>query len=989
MSSPSLVPAFSSDGSKVYVTSPEGSPALIPTENLADAIGQKFQIGVPQPIFAQHLQSGDAIPGVHVTSPEGKDAILPSTKVHEALTNNGFKIGPSNQQNLDQPPPSTLDNVGSAARDVAINALSPFNPVNYQALPPKTDSKGNIHFPNVLDQAAYEYKQLKAYPLDMLEESATALPRQFANSAQTEGQRAIDAGKAGDVPGAVAHAAYSVVPFFGSQAGDAADQLRAGKYAEGAGTLAGIGLQAASGSPEVAEAMARPVTALTKATGRAVANTGASALSKVLGGGREAMAETPMPQQTAAGPASNAEVAQYAQDKGIDLLPGQATGKRGLKAVQAVGERAVVGDAGLEDHIATQRANFGNLVDDFKSRVAPDVADTETAGQSLQQQTQAGLDKLKQSAQADYQGFQNATGDIPVDLSEVKAKFGQKLADQAEALKNVPLRYATPVKNVLTKLSSIEAGGELDAQKLSDFNNAVNNYGLSADQQAALQKELGITPGGAGVKMSTAQQLRTAYLDISRDYSGNVPKNVQRIAGEAAKDIDSAMATAADKVGAKDQWRQANAKWKQLQDVYNSPESPLYKVLQEPDPSKVPGRLLGKGNYGGSPQTVRQLQAAGIDTAPLKREVTQQIADGNFKLTNGGRGLGGYSSKFLQTLFNPQEFNELTKIGRVGRAINFEMNPSGTSNVRAAEGQLHGIIKGTAGAIVGPAAAKITMSQALRKAAIGELPRTIEGNPSAFDRIVRGGPPPDSTPPPPSGGSTPQTPPEPTPNIPPAATVEPSALQSIVRGGQERRTAVRAVGQSHLPAERIIKQAGLETAPAGGGVNKELGTITFNDLAYPNKPALMNMADVEKLGPEGVKAKMAERLAQQEPPRAEAVAKAAAKAQPVKSVPEQDIAPIYDQHYSGPVDIAKLKSIKDDHALPLKVRDDAKSVYEAIVDSGMSVDSAMRLNATDRLAKVLGGRLNKVVNGHSSPLEDRGVLSPTALQNIIKGKGSK
>src|SRR6185437_5392066 len=102
------------------------------------------------------------------------------------------------------------------------------------------------------------------------------------------------------------------------------------------------------------------------------------------------------------------------------LLPGQATGARGLKAVQAGVERAVIGDAGLNKHLETQRAQFGNAVDDFKSRVspAPDVVDTETAGQNLKSQAHAGLDQLKASAQSDYQAFQQATGDIPVDLTD-------------------------------------------------------------------------------------------------------------------------------------------------------------------------------------------------------------------------------------------------------------------------------------------------------------------------------------------------------------------------------------------------------------------------------------------------------------------------------------------------------------------------------------------------------------------------------------------
>ncbi|HEV8494819.1 MAG TPA: hypothetical protein VGR76_21240, partial [Candidatus Angelobacter sp.] len=496
----------------------------------------------------------------------------------------------------------------------------------------------------------------------------------------------------------------------------------------------------------------------------------ASGISKALGGGPEAMAKRPIAQQTAAGTASNADVAAYAKSKGIDLLPGQATGARGLQTVQAIGERAVVAPGDLPDVLEKQKAAFGNAIDDFKQRVGTEaIPNTEAAGQSLKSQAQHGLDNLKQSAQQNYQAFQDQAGDIPVDLSDVKAKAQASLASQAEALKNVPAQYANPVRNVLKKLSDLQSGGEVDPKALADFNNAVDTYGLNPEQQTALRAKLGLPDeaGNSAVKMSTAQQLRSAYLDISRDYSGNVPKSVQRYAGQAAKDIDAAMAKAADHAGATDQWRQANAKWKQLQQTYNNPEHPLYKVLQEPDPSKVPSRLLGKGSYGGSPQTVRQLQQAGIDISPLKREVAQQIADRNFALTNGGRMLAGYSTEFLKTLYTPQEFNELTTMGRIGRAIRFEMNPSGTSNVQQGERQFHGIIHRTAGAVIGPAASRLTTSKALARATMGDIqPRGIAD--------IFGGKPPELPPEEPPAGAAPSTPPS-GPGTPPAPKPAPIA----------------------------------------------------------------------------------------------------------------------------------------------------------------------------------------------------------------------
>jgi len=614
--------------------------------------------------------------------------------------------------------------------------------------------------------------------------------------------RAALARRAGNETGTVAqvHKAAAMVPLVGPALVAAQDELDRGNYtgAAGAGLNALLSMEGLKGavkprltapeglrppSESAVNQPALPVKAGTY-TGPPIETAGvpAKSLSKILGGGKEAMAKAPIKQQTAAGRASNLEVAQYAQQHGIDLLPGQATGARGIQTLQAEGERAIVMPGELPDVLEQQKANFGNLLDDFKTRVGTEaIPDTEAVGTSLQSQAHNGLDTLRKSAQDDYQAFQNKTGDIPVDLSDVKDKYGQKLADQAEALKNVPSEYANPVKNVLKKLSSIEAGGPADAANLKAFNDAVDTYGLGPEQQAALRTKLGLPESGsasAGVKMSTAQQLRSAYLDIARDYAGNVPKSVQRLAGEAAKDIDGAMAKAADSVGATDQWRAANAKWKQLQETYNNPQHPLYKIIQEADPSKVPTRLLGKGNYGGSPQTVRQLQQSGIDLSPLKREVAQQIAAKNFSLTNGGNGLGGFSTEFLKQLYSPAEFDELTKIGRIGRAIKFELNPSGTSNVLEGGRTLRalirhggplaagagtgfilggpigalagGVLAGAGDALVPSIASKLTTSQALRRAAMPG----VDASPSLM-RIIRGEEPPPELPAV-SGGSTPE-----------------------------------------------------------------------------------------------------------------------------------------------------------------------------------------------------------------------------------------
>lgn len=608
----------------------------------------------------------------------------------------------------------------------------------------------------------------------------------------------------------------------------------------GLGTVAGLAAGTEKGQAAAESAIGKTVrpavNAITGPVSRAIV---ANPVSKTLGGGAAAMEKAPIPQQTAAGTATNAAVDQYAAQNGIRLLPGQATGAKGLKGIQAVGERAVVAPGELPDVLEGQKAAFGNLVDDFKERVGhPDVTDTETAGQNIKTQAQQKMDALKSSAQADYQGFQQATGDIPVDLSEVKAKAADALESQAEALKNVPAKYSGPIRGVLNKLANLQPGGNVDAGLVKAYQDAVDSYGLGPEQQTALRQKLGIPENsGSDFKMSTAQQLRSAYQDIARDYSGNVPKSVQRYAAQAARDIDAAMAKAADSVGATDQWRQANAKWKQLQQVYNDPQSPLYRILQEPSAVKVPGKVLGKGDYGGDPASIRTLKAQGIDVSPLKQEVAQQIAAKNFSLTNGGRGLGGYSMQFLGELFNPAELDELTKMGRVGRAIKFEMNPSGTSDVQAGERQLHGILARSTGALVGPLASRMTTSEWLARAARGAEPPVAQ---SPFMKMLRG-PAPSAQPP--GGGSAPPSAPGPVPSSPagpgaPASPLPIAAAAEAAAGAPPRYAyRVRDVGETGIRPNSHSAEAGMDKADTAKylssrnpGTPQELVRVDLNQL---------------------------------------------------------------------------------------------------------------------------------------------------------------
>jgi hypothetical protein len=94
-------------------------------------------------------------------------------------------------------------------------------------------------------------------------------------------------------------------------------------------------------------------------------------------------------------------------------------------------------------------------------------------------------------------------------------------------------------------------------------------------------------------------------------------------------------------------------------------------------------------------------------------------------------------------------------------------------------------------------------------------------------------------------------------------------------------------------------------------------------------------------------------------------------------------APVYEQHYQGPLDIETIKGIKDSAQNP-DVRRTAQAVFEAVTDSGMKIEDAMNLNGTDELAKEMGGRFNVDLNEPDEAQEaiNRGVFSEDQLYTM-------
>ena len=191
---------------------------------------------------------------------------------------------------------------------------------------------------------------------------------------------------AGNAIGAVTDLAAGLVPSAGPALRHAGEIASHGDWSGGLGAATGVVSQFAA--PEV----------LHSVRGR-IADTAANAA-----GLRERMQSAP----PTAAPAENltrAEVFQAAQQHGIDLTNAQAIGTPPLRAIQALGDRALIGGSGLVRRAEANRAGVLDWHDQLKQSLdSRGIAEnTESVGRDLRAQAESKFQADKAAVDAAYQ----------------------------------------------------------------------------------------------------------------------------------------------------------------------------------------------------------------------------------------------------------------------------------------------------------------------------------------------------------------------------------------------------------------------------------------------------------------------------------------------------------------------------------------------------------------------------------------------------------
>lgn len=346
---------------------------------------------------------------------------------------------------------------------------------------------------------------------------------------------------------------------------------------------------------------------------------------------------------------TNAEVLNHASDVGVKLTPGQALEDPAATNVQKMGTTAMVGGRDLAQALRQQRYAFADELNKTGARFDPTGKGLteENAGHTIQKGTQEALDKAKASAGAAY---------------------GQVSAQQQDLVGNLRSLYGLADEKQFEKIVDPKTG-------------AVTQRPIyQAPAVAAALKDIQDAPVRVGEKPSIAsmRNLRTEFWDKANDYSGNIPDAARALYKQAASLVDNSIMESATGTPFEKTFRGASAQWKELQGKYNEPGEPLYKILQENNPTKIVNSLQ---NASADDITLlRKELKDGPGIQALRRQVLYDIQNHKFGTGTATGGLGGYSDSYLRALFGDAATKELYLKGDIARRIGYDPNPSGTGS---------------------------------------------------------------------------------------------------------------------------------------------------------------------------------------------------------------------------------------------------------------------------------------------------------------------
>lgn len=413
------------------------------------------------------------------------------------------------------------------------------------------------------------------------------------------------------------------------------------------------GLPAAAGEASADIAMLGAPFALHKALELTPSKVLETQLGKITGrtlGAAEA--DTPRP-EGAFQPARNVtprEVLTYAHDQGLTLTPGQATEDGAAYDIQKAGRSAAITGKQIEAETAANMAKVNQRATAIAEASDPKRMglSEESAGLSAKQAVATAKDIAHENASNAYQNLP----EVPMDTAQLSKSWTElrgamPMGVEEKILGNVP----RDMKGLVEEILYPSKDGPMP---------------MTADQ---------------------ALKLRSLFLDLGRTVGADLPSRSQAIFKMLSHDADSIVAKAYIDAGQDPGMvRAAQNGWKDYVTKYGDPSSPLYKILDQRDPTKVVSTLKNLPATDlaqlraetGVKDATGKIVADGPAIEALKRQVINDIQKSRFNISHNG--LGDYSDAYLRELFGPETTKELYLQSDLMKRLKFDPNPSGTGS---------------------------------------------------------------------------------------------------------------------------------------------------------------------------------------------------------------------------------------------------------------------------------------------------------------------
>jgi hypothetical protein len=338
------------------------------------------------------------------------------------------------------------------------------------------------------------------------------------------------------------------------------------------------------------------------------------------------------------------------RDQGVDMNLAQAGEGKLARHAEDLSSRTAGGAGRMAKYRDAQAGQFSDAVNTIQDKFDPTGAGKDVAeqGAQLQRALQTGQDVAHQNA-AD--AFRN-------NLSPL---FNYSTADTGD--------IATAALALKNRLSQGQIEGLKPTAAISLLDEIAQKYGDQANN-------------------------KSMFDDVFRDRSRLMKSQFSdaNVAGEneaAMREMGATMRTSLENAAQKHspqalaQFNDAMQQWSDYLDNFQDKRSPIVRALNQADPSKVVEGFIGPNGTGNLTAIQKLGEVAPAFKDLLKREFVRRLVDPRATgvreaYASMNKNLLQYSEPFLNALFTPEELQQVRGLALGGKALNLDINPSGS-----------------------------------------------------------------------------------------------------------------------------------------------------------------------------------------------------------------------------------------------------------------------------------------------------------------------